>query len=503
MRLVRILALPIACALAGPPVEPGSIAEAEGHLFAARYREAAHGYRKLLAQDPSVAAAYDGLVRALLGDKQADKAYAAAEEGARLAPGTAAVLTAQGRVAFRRGKIAEADALYRKAFAADAKYAGAIAGLADLFGSTSNFKRAKTLANAALALSPNDPDLLLSPWRSPPQEIHERDLRAALAILDKETERGRHAQTHLARDLALKGRKRKLLNPVDSTEIKLRRVMDGPNRVIGLGVQVQLNNKHSWQLLLDTGASGVAISPQAAKRAGLEQLTEEGADVRGIGDKPPERDVFYLADRLRIGELEWQDFPVSAFRGATVSGSDGLIGSDVFERFRVEIDFAGSAIRLDRTLPEDMTKERAEAVKKPDGFTQVIRLHHMLFIPTSLNDREPELFGIDSGSMVTIVNVRAAQGSTKVHQDARVRLKGVQGEVKDVRSAEKGTLTFAGFRRENREMTAIDLQDLSDRVGVEISGIIGMPVLWQMRMTIDYASGSVKFERSPHFTQHP
>jgi hypothetical protein len=46
---------------------------------------------------------------------------------------------------------------------------------------------------------------------------------------------------------------------------------------------------------------------------------------------------------------------------------------------------------------------------------------------------------------------------------------------------------------------AVDLHELRDRVGVEVSEVIGMPVLWQLKLTIDYASGTVKLERSPHF----
>ena len=484
-------------------METGTLAEAEGHLFAARYQEAADCYQKLLVHEPTAAAAYDGLVRALLGNYQAEKAYAAAEAGARAAPDAAAVWTAQGRVAFRQGKLGVAQACYRKALAVDKKYPGAIAGLADIFGSTSNFKRAETLANAALALSPGDPDLVLSPWRSSSPEDHKKDLRAALSILDPETERGSDVKAHLARDLALKGRKLRLINAVDATEIKLSRIMDGPNRTIGVGVQVRLNNKQSLLLKLDTGAGGIAISPQAAKRAGLEQLSEEGSDIHGIGDKSPQQNLYYLADRFRVGGLEWENVPIATFRGAKQSDTDGLIGTDIFERFRIEIDFAGSLMRLQRTRPEGEAHQLLDAAEKPEGFTQVIRLRHMLLIATSVNDGPSQLFLIDSGSMVNLVNIQAARESTKVHQEARIRLKGIQGEVKDVHSAEKATLTFAGFRQENRELTAIDLHNLSDRAGLEVSGILGMPVLWQMRMTIDYASGSVKFEQRPQFLSRP
>ncbi|MGA3075741.1 MAG: hypothetical protein ABSG56_18895 [Bryobacteraceae bacterium] len=42
----------------------------------------------------------------------------------------------------------------------------------------------------------------------------------------------------------------------------------------------------------------------------------------------------------------------------------------------------------------------------------------------------------------------------------------------------------------------VRLESLGDENGVSFGGILGMPVLSQMRMTIDYRNGAVRFERT-------
>jgi len=101
-------------------------------LFAASYDAAIECYQKLLKEAPA-AIVYDRLVRAFLGSYQVERAYATADEAARAFPGAAAIWTAQGRAAYRKGKLLEADACFRKALAADPKYPDSIAGLANIY----------------------------------------------------------------------------------------------------------------------------------------------------------------------------------------------------------------------------------------------------------------------------------------------------------------------------------------------------------------------------------
>lgn len=56
------------------------------------------------------------------------------------------------------------------------------------------------------------------------------------------------------------------------------------------------------------------------------------------------------------------------------------------------------------------------------------------------------------------------------------------------------TLVFAGFRHENPGLVAISLEKLGDLMGVGFGGILGMPVLSSLSVTIDYRDGTVKLE---------
>lgn len=45
-------------------------------------------------------------------------------------------------------------------------------------------------------------------------------------------------------------------------------------------------------------------------------------------------------------------------------------------------------------------------------------------------------------------------------------------------------------------MLAASLEGLGDRSGVGFAGILGMPVLWQMKLSIDYRCGALRFEKA-------
>ena len=68
----------------------------------------------------------------------------------------------------------------------------------------------------------------------------------------------------------------------------------------------------------------------------------------------------------------------------------------------------------------------------------------------------------------------------------------MQGEVDKVFNASQVELTFAGLRQNNSGMLAFDFTKLSNEFGFEIGGIIGMPILEQLRVTIDYRNGAVE-----------
>jgi hypothetical protein len=143
-------------------------------------------------------------------------------------------------------------------------------------------------------------------------------------------------------------------------------------------------------------------------------------------------------------------------------------------------------------MPPD-EPEDSESV--PEGFHRVFRVGNHLMIPTSVNGSSSKLFLIDSGTSSNLIDSEAAREFTGVHEDGRTEVRGLQGKVEHVSRAERISLIFGGFRQDNADLVAISLEAASDAEGIGITGVLGMPVLTQLRLTIDYRGGAVRLEK--------
>jgi predicted aspartyl protease len=228
---------------------------------------------------------------------------------------------------------------------------------------------------------------------------------------------------------------------------------------------------------------------------------------------------------------------------------------DVLSRFLVTLDFPGRKLLLDPLPPRpgesaaapglntsDVDPDDSEAVTEPDkpvaqtdadlklsasppapdpakkaaahgpynryiapemkDYTQVFRVGHMLILPAALNDDKIRLFIMDTGAWTTTISPQAAREVTKIHSDDRLQVKGINGEVKNVYSADKITFRFAHLAQEARDVVSFDNSKISKNAGLEISGFVGATTLDQLTIHIDYRDGLVKFDYDPKRVRH-
>jgi tetratricopeptide (TPR) repeat protein len=498
MRVVYI-ALLLSGTLASGAVSPGAIQQAEQELFAARYDRAAELYVTLVHDDPTWAPGYYGAVRALIGAYRAHEAYSTAEEGLRRAPETAEVQSAAGLAAYRGGDLIKAEGYFHRALEINPKSAPGLSGLALIYYSISKLKSARTLMITAYHASSGDPQLIMAWANSLEGDMHIAALQKVLGIYDPGSREARALRAYIARDRGAGKRElRRLITPYQSHQIKLVPISRGPGRPYGVGLHAQLNKTHTVQLMLDTGSSGISISPKAAEKAGLEVLTGGNWEARGLGSQKPQETLAYLASEIAVGDLQLADFPVEAFQTAKTSDYDGLIGADVFQRFLVSVDFKEMRLTLD-AYPEEPRANAPEdaADTLSPGFFRAFRIGNSFSVHTSVNQGPLQLFVIDSGSSANLIDTDMARESTKVHDDNRTVFRGIQGRADKVARASQVSLAFAGFRQDNPDLLATSLEALDDVSGVGIAGLLGMPVLRLMKLTIDYRNGAVRFEYKP------
>jgi tetratricopeptide (TPR) repeat protein len=476
--------------------------DAQSELFAGRYEHASSLYSKILGEQPQESDAWYGLVRAEIELHHSQKAYAAAEQALVKAPRSAGAETAAGLATYRRGDLSDAQTHFRTALSIKSDYPGALSGLASIYSAISMPKSARDLRLRAYRQSPDDPQLMLAYANTLKGPEHIVALEAALRRMDPTIEQARNLRVHIANDRAVGDRKlRRLVSPYQSNRIKLSLILDGPQRRRGVAVRLILNQKETVKLLLDTGASGIAISPRLAEKAGLDAISGETSEAKGIGDAQASSAISYLASEVRVGDVVFADYPVAVFRNAQSADFDGLIGADVFARFLVKIDFPQMEMSLEpRAGAAEIDDEAGpiDAGAPAPGFFRIFRFGDHLAIPTGIEGgragEHSALFLLDSGSSANLIDTDTAKQATDVSADSRITVKGVQGKVDKTSRASHVSLIFAGFRHDNPDLIAISLEKMGDSMGVGFGGILGLPVLGSLSVTIDYRDGTVKLE---------
>jgi tetratricopeptide (TPR) repeat protein len=472
-------------------------------------------YRAILVSDPQSARGYVGLFRVLLREKRLTEAASAVAKAVELAPDSSAVRTARAELLFRQGRISEAQAVLTPLARADTSEARAYLGLGRIYWASSYYQHAKLMFDKAHERDPSDPDIrkfwLFTLTRKERIEELKSYLENAGAEDEDEREHLASSLVEMREDEKETSKGCRLVSTVEQTHIPMERMLYGALRVKGYGLKVQLNDAKA-RLLIDTGSTGILVNRKLGERAGIESIVK--TDVHGIGDKGAVSSFVGVAKSIKIGDLEFQGCHVEVMDRNSVADEDGLIGGDVFSHFLVNINFPDSKIELTALppLPPPSAAEKALTEKYPkiarfrDGFvppelktyTPIYRFGHQLLIPTRINDLPSKLFLIDTGAFTDTISPDAAREVTKVRSNSDYKIKGLNGLVNNVFTADNLTLTFSHYRQPANDVVAFDTSGISNSTGTEVSGTLGFAMLYQMQLKIDYRDGLVDFVYEPN-----
>ena len=454
----------------------------------------------ICASAASPEATLDLARKALLNEGVAT-AWKLSQQALAESPSSAAAHEFSGEVLFRRGDFKPAENEFRAALKLDPSFALAWWGLARLAECSSLHKTAAQYYGRAYELNPKDPRIFRDRALrlTGPQHVEALEKYLAMADPSRNQTELEDLRQHIQLDRALNGRRLfTLVAPYEKTEIPLIPLTSEATHMRIYCLDVNINGT-PLTLQLDTGASGILIPHRAADRATVARLAD--ATFGGFGDnlKSP-RGYHGLAEHVRIGTVEFKDALIKVSNQETVGTADGLIGTDVFSQFLVTLDFGAQKLRLN-PLPgyQPSDEELHDRVIPPDmrNFVPVFRFGHLLLVPTRVNESREVLFVLDTGSAKTLISYEMAEQVGKINLDARTRINGINGQVADVYQTGDLFLQFAGFRQKNLGMTAFNMWDQSRRLGTEVSGFFGLPLLNLFTLTIDYRDGLVHFDRSP------
>ncbi len=487
------------CVAVSASAQPASVAPAAQPLVSARalfkqgqFTDAAAAYRALIAKDPSLQAAYAGLVQSLL--KLDD--VVAAEEESRSAlehfPQSARLHAARGDVYFRRGLMPDAQTEYESASALDEKCARAWLGKGKLLLALSRQDQAQVAFTKAHELDPDDGDILYNWAALLPYPENVRGLEKHLAEYrsDRDQERRERDFVELLRHIA----DRKIwvaAKDVSQADMKMEIIAPRPRMVRGAGLRVRFNDAASATLLLDTGATWVTIPRKLAEKIGAKKISDYG--LEGAGDAGPAAGYFAWVDKVVIGELEFHDCLVHVSMKGDMGDIEGIVGTNFLAQHLVTLDFPAHRLRL-APLPV-LSAATAEVRVRDDAPADRVRLFfsfgHLLLLRAQVNGSANGLFLLDTGANVSSITSTLAQRAGKL-RDATPRVSGMSGDVKKVFALDGVTLRFSPANQTVDTLVAFDRPSLSKELGTEVSGFIGYDLLQNMKVAINYRDGVVE-----------
>jgi len=516
------------------------LANAQSLYRKGSFDQALARYNEVLKIDPHSGDAYAGIVRSYLKQDKVHEADDALRKGLHADPGRPDLKVAEGELLFRQGEIPEAGKLFDEVITAPPSpaqpnvppNARAYLGAARVAGASTMYARAHILIRRAHAIDPSDPDIQKE-WT---QTLSTADrIKSLEHYLSQTTNDDTDARRSLkgsldflkASQFTQSGGCRQV-SEVTSTDTILTRVQSRSGNAQGSGVHVTINGQDS-ELLLDTGAPGILITSKLASQAGLKLVSD--IPMTGVGDKPDVQAHIAYANSIRIGKLEFQNCRVHVV-DRLQAAVDGIIGTDVFSQFLIEMDFPSSVLRLSPLPPRpgetpskaylktsDQDPSEEPEAKPPGGsgaapqsevstskyfdrdiapemhsYVQVFRVGHMLLVPTKINEGPEKLFLLDSGSFDNTIALEAAQEVTKIHRAPRIEVKGIKGDVKKVYVADRVVLDFGHLRQTVPNMVAIDMSRVSRQAGTEVSGTFGMVMLGLLKVRLDYRDALADFQ---------
>lgn len=254
-------------------------------------------------------------------------------------------------------------------------------------------------------------------------------------------------------------------------------------------VRPLVNGKDVGWFILDTGAGAMAIAPKAAKAAGLREVGQ--VDAKGVAGSATkstlEGDLFELGPLKLNHSIYVETAELEHPMIATALGPDivGVAGYDIFERAIVEIDARGGYARV--TASDNYPTP-------PGGWQELVFAERQPCVKTRFEGDRAGVFALDTGSNAALTFYTPAvkkHGLLEGRELSDGKSAGVGGAAVEKRG-KLAWLDLGGRRFENINAsfsTATDGVHSED----DADGVIGMELLKEFRLVIDYANRRIAF----------
>jgi tetratricopeptide (TPR) repeat protein len=488
-----VCAIAVLCspALGQSPLD--DLTEARQLYLRGEFPKAINKYLSATEKNPGSEDAHLGLIRSSWKGDFIDDAYGSGQKALSLFPSSASIQAAMGDVLFRMGKMQEAFDAYQRAIQLDSKNARAYLGMDKIYSFNFCHKSANQMEAKAYEYDPEDPEIIAAYTSQLSAKEKIPLLEKYLRLATNEPEEKRTAiEDQITYCKSIGDLKTwRILDPLQRGEIQLHSVIEPRTGQTGYRVTVLLNGTKKVNLQLDTGAHGILIHRKAIEKLKLE--TVGSTHVSGIGDSGQQQGHVALVQSVKIGPLEFLDCPLTVTEKSLMD-RDGIIGIDVFERFLITLNFPMNKLEFCPLPPIPGVSTDPESWKNldrtiPSDLKSFALMGHWgnFAIPTMINKKKSGFFFLDTGASVNILSKKIAQEVSSLQDIGKV-LGGLSGRTQTF-LAKNVSIQIGHLSQENDAIYVIDFKDMNKKLGLEISGLIGFPLLKNLVITMDLRDG--------------
>ena len=300
--------------------------------------------RAAVDKNPGDAGAQASLIRALLRGNSFREALDAGAKADRLIANDSTIKALVGEALYHQAEFDKAYAFFLAGIGNDPKCARCFLGAGRIHRTAFRRKSARAAFRKAYELDPLDPDIKVAYATTKAYDEAKAGLleeyllsepNAVSSGLDPHKKAPRKSTELVSRDQSYRIRVNIMRHRADVSN--------------GMYVTASFNGARPVKLQLDTGASGFLLNPRAANAAGLKPLSTFQAF--GLGDDGGRTAHVGIADRFKIGDLEFANVPVDFSERKLLEDCDGLIGVDVFSRFLIRLNIPGETMELTPLAP--------------------------------------------------------------------------------------------------------------------------------------------------------
>ena len=470
--------------------------DANALLFAGKLTEAKKALTQELHRRPDSIRHLILLTRILLIEDEFDAAKTNIRHALKLSPTNTEALALYGHCLFREGTFAMAEAQYQKSLRLDSSQPGAHLGMGRVYLTRQQPEESVKSFQRAIQLAPQEEDNYFfaseAYGATKNFSMQVESLEKYLALKPKfNTERVENAKALLTFFQHLEK------EPVAAIADAERAYEIPFQPFYGLMlVEGHVNGQGPFRFLVDSGATSTVLSNDLFNSLKIPVLST--AVVSCVGGTGKTGTKLAKVEKLKVGELEISNLPISSFDNAIFAELiDGVLSTADLADFLITLDYPDRRILLaprpSKPVAKPSTDVLASRVEIPFRI-----LGNLILAPISINQQPAQSFLFDTGAVTSTLSKRQA-GFLGVRDDTPnasvdIQFAGACGVTQSVLSVDRVDLSLQSLKVPYAKILAVELKEISKELRTEVSGILGGDFYSQRKVTIDYRNAKLIFE---------